>query len=189
MDVVLPTDASSVAESLGSDIDGGDNVFFRLTLRFGRANRAQRLGDEHGAGPRPEILGRDLAAGDLLQIRVHVFGVDSLPFSFVVDVFEQLFATKLLTALDNAGNSLVGDGDSVLHSALATKLEAHLRADDGDVTTTEGRQAEGFVRLTVFVRADANERGLEQPDHRRHDLVAGETGQLDVGFDALTNLP
>ncbi len=53
----------------------------------------------------------------------------------------------------------------------------------------ESRKPEGLVGLPVLVRSDSNQRGFEQPDDGRHDLVAVESFLRDVGLDALSDLP
>ena len=57
------------------------------------------------------------------------------------------------------------------------------------MTTPESGKSEGFVGFSIFVRADANKRRFEKPDHGRHDLVAGESGELNIGLHALADLP
>ena len=77
MDVACPADRRRVAEPLGDELDRADDVALRLGLatRTPRA-RASALRREHRAGPRAEVLGRELLARDLAQVLVDVGRVD-----------------------------------------------------------------------------------------------------------------
>src|SRR5689334_9252117 len=119
MDVVFPADAAGVAEPFRGQVNGGDDVALRLLLCLRRPDCTQRFRGQHGAGPGAEILGRDLATGDLLEVRVDVFRIYFLAFAIVVQILEQLFARQLLTALNDSRDALVGYRDGVLDTALA----------------------------------------------------------------------
>ena len=135
MDVILAADATSVAESLRGHVNGSNDVALSLAFTLGRPDCAQGFRRQHRPCPRPEILGRDFPAGNLLEVRVHVLGVDFLPFAIVVQVLEELFSTQLLTALNNPRDALVGDRNGVLDPALALELESHLGSHHCDVTS------------------------------------------------------
>src|SRR5262245_8832075 len=68
--------------------------------------------------------------------------------------------------------------------ALPAELEAKGRSVDGDVTRRQGRQAERTVRGGVLRVAHADERRLEQPDHRRQHLLPREPRAGKISRDA-----
>ena len=56
---------------------------------------------EHGPGPRPDVLRREVATGGLAQVVVDVVGGDVVDRAVVVDVLEELLAGQLLAAADD----------------------------------------------------------------------------------------
>ena len=73
------------------------------------SNSCKRHGGQHGAGPGAEILGRDVAAGDLAQVGVHVGGGHVLALAVLVEVLEQLLAGQVLAGLHDPGDAAVLD--------------------------------------------------------------------------------
>src|SRR4051812_15925514 len=108
MDVILSTNAARIAESLRSEIDGSNDIFLGFPLRLGCTRGAQRLCREHSACPGPKVLRGYVSARDVLQICIYVLRLDSLSLSIVIQIFEELFAAQLLTALDNARDPSIG---------------------------------------------------------------------------------
>ena len=73
------------------------------------------------------------------------------------------------------------------NAALAAELEAQLVPRHCHVTAPQRRQAERAVVACVLVVADADQRALEQPDHRCQHLVARQLGKVDVTLDTLAD--
>src|SRR5436190_502129 len=72
MDVAAAADRRRVAEMRGHLFDGVDDRLFALRFAVEMLELAQRLGREVRRGPGTEILGGDVLAGDLAQVRVDV---------------------------------------------------------------------------------------------------------------------
>ena len=102
VDVAASRDGGRVAQDVGRLADRLDDVLARLALGLARLERQQRTVREHGPGPRPEVLRRDVSARDLAQVRVDVLGADVADLAVLVDVLEQLLAGQLLAAPDDA---------------------------------------------------------------------------------------
>ena len=76
----------------------------------------------------------------------------------------------------------------MLDAALAAKPEADPAALDVGVAVAQRRQAERAVGAGVFVVADPDQGGVEQPDERRQHRLAPRRGsdrRRQVGLDAL----
>src|SRR5687767_12336997 len=101
MDVALAADGSGVAELLRDRFDRRDDVLLALRLRIDRLHRPQRGRGQDGPGPGAEVLGREVAAGDLAEVIVHVAGADVARLAVVAYVREQLFAGQVLAAFDD----------------------------------------------------------------------------------------
>ena len=93
MDVILAANAPSVAKSLRRHVDSSYDISFRFAPVLGRPHFSERFRRKHRPCPGPEILGGYVAPSDFLHVGVHVFGIDLLTLSLVVEVFEELFAT------------------------------------------------------------------------------------------------
>jgi len=142
---------------------------------------AQHGGDVHAPRPRAEILGADFAAGDLLQVIVHVGRADRLHLARFVLVLEQLLPRQVPAAAHDARELRVVHGDAVELAALAAELEFHARAAHLHVAVAHGGEAEGVVLLGIALVADANRGALEEPHDERQHLAARQPGKGDVG--------
>src|SRR5262249_22693981 len=77
----------------------------------------------------------------------------------------------------------VGDPDALPLAALAAELEPHGRATHVHVAVPHRRQPERAVLLPVLAVADADQRGLEQPDDESQDLLARQALASQVLLD------
>src|SRR5882672_10350042 len=128
MDVTLSADGHRVAEPPRHLADSTRELPLEIAaLPRGRL-RGQGESGEDGASPRSEILGREVVAPDLPQVRIDVGRVYRLTLSLVVQVLEKLVPRQLLTLADHAGEPPVRDADDVVLAALAPELEAKSRA-------------------------------------------------------------
>ena len=109
MHVAFAADARRVAEARGDLLDGLADVLLGLGLVVEFLEFRQGERRQHGAGPGAEILGRDLAPGDLLQIGVHVRRGDRMLLAVIVDILEQVLARQVLAGLDDSGDAPVLD--------------------------------------------------------------------------------
>ena len=101
--------------------------FFLAPASLSKAsNSCKRQGRQHRAGPGAEILGRDVAAGDLLQVGVHVGRGDVFALAVLVHVLEQVLAGQFLAGLDDLGDAPVLQLQPPGLAALALELEAQL---------------------------------------------------------------
>src|SRR6266853_3609641 len=188
VNVVLAAHGTGVAEALGHRVDRPDHVALGFALGLRRPQQEKLPRREHRACPGPEVLRRDVAAGDLAKIGVHVVRRDGLALAGRVDVFEKLIPGQILALLNDAGKTPVGDRHAVIDSALAAEAEEHFSALDLDVTVAQGREAEGAVFAGVLVVAHADERLVEQHHHRGEDLAPGQVARAQVALDALADL-
>src|SRR5579872_5441052 len=94
VDVALAADGLGVAQALGHRLDGRDDVVFGLRLRVERRELLEGAGGQDGAGPGAEVLGRELLAGDLVQVLVHVGRADRARLAVPVEVLEQFVAGR-----------------------------------------------------------------------------------------------
>src|SRR5438132_7339917 len=129
MDVALLRDCGRVAELVGDPGNGTDQLFLGRTRihRTGRLTQESR--GEDGAGPGAEILGREILAGDLLQVLIDVSRVDGFYLAVAVDVLEELLSRDLEEPLDASRHPAVVELDGVLLSTLARECESDLGAD------------------------------------------------------------
>ena len=129
---------------------------------------SERAVGEHGPGPGPEVLRRDVLAGDLAEVVVHVLRAGRRgPRPPRRRTGSSSWPGQVLAARDDAGR---GAGRATSTSCCTpllprnrnrTLLAAHLR-----VAVAQRRQPERAVEPRVLVVADADQRQLEQPDDR-----------------------
>ena len=155
--------------------------------RVARRERPQRAIGKDGPGPRPEVLGRDVAPGDLAQVGVHVVRRDVVRLAVVADVLEELLAGQVLAAPDDRGQPSVADPDLMLAAGLAAESEADACPAHRCVAILERRQAERAVEPGVLVVADPDQGQLEQLDDGRQDLLPRHPGLRQVGVAALAD--
>ena len=187
MDVAPAGDGRRVPEPIGGEADGLDDVLARRPVVGARRERAQRSVGEDGAGPRPEVLGGDVAARDLAEVVVHVVGGDIVRLAVVADVLEELLAGQVLAAPDDGRQPPIPDTDLVLATGLAAEPEADPRPRHRGVPALQGRQAERAVEPRVLVVADPDEGRLQQPDDGRQHLLARHARYRQVGVAAFAD--
>src|SRR5690606_26927651 len=115
---------------------------------------------QRAAGPGAVILGGKIATGHFPEITVHVAGADGSALAVVAQVLEQLLSRQLHAAAHEPGQTPIAQGDLVLHTALAAKLEANRRAMNIDVAGAQRSQPVGAVTARITWIADANQRRL-----------------------------
>ena len=186
MHIAAATDRPGVAELLRDRLDGARDV---LLARRGRVDDVQFLqggSGQHRAGPGAEVLGGELGAGDLAQVRVDVLGRDALAGAVGVEVLEQHLAGQVLAALDGAGEATVLQGDLLPDAALGAEPEPEPVGGDRDVAIAQRRQAERLVGAGVFLVADPDQRGLEQPDDGGQHPRPRQRRRLQIAHHATT---
>ena len=105
----------------------------------------------------------------------------------VLGVLEQVLAWQILAPPDQRRETSIAQADLVGRAALAAEAETDLCAVDLDVAAAERRQAERAVQSRILVVTDADQGELQEPDDRRQDLLAGDTGATEVAVDALAD--
>src|SRR5690606_4149398 len=187
VDVALAADRRRVAEHLG---DRFDDVIDRLraralVLRPGMAGQLACAGQR--AAPGAVVLGGQLLATDLLEVRVHVVGLDQVALAVVVQVAEDLIAGELQALLDEPRQALIGHIDVLLDAALAAELKADRIALQVDVLRAQRRQPKRLVDARVLLVADADQRRLQEPDDASQHLLAGQAAHAQVVVGALAD--
>src|SRR5256885_16013525 len=188
MDVALLRDRGRVAELVGDPGNGTD----QLLLGRPRIHRTGRLTQESrgedGAGPGAEILGREILAGDLLQVLVDISRVDGLDLAVAVDALEELLSRDFEEPLDDSRHPAVVQFDRVLLPTLTPEGEADLGADDVDVPVAQRRQPVGAVLLSVLVIPDADSGVFQQANNRREHLLPWQAGPFEVAVGVFADL-
>src|SRR3954447_13079260 len=113
-------------------------------------------GAQDGRMPSPEVLGRELTAGDLTQVVVDVVALDVDPSTGFAKG-KQLFATAA-PAFESAhelAHFLVCERLHALLAALGAVVERHDAGGAADVVAAHGRETVGLVLLGVLLAADA----------------------------------
>src|SRR6266566_6630804 len=188
MDVALLRDRGRVAELVGDPRDGADQPLPGCASA-GRACRlTQESRGEDGAGPGAEILGREILAGDLLQVLIDVSRVDGFYLAVAVDVLEELLTSDLEEPLDDSRHPAVVELEGVLLSTLAPEGESDLGADDVNVPVAQGRQPVGAVLLSVLIIPDADSGIFQQADDGREHLRPRQVGSFEVAVRVFTDL-
>ncbi len=127
-----------------------------------------------------EVLGREVLAGQLAQVGVDVGGLDDARLALVVHIAKEHLARQILAAQHHAREAPIVDLHRVLDAALAPEMKADVRAAHVDVLFAQRRQAEGAVGARVLLVADADQRDLEEPHHRRQHLLAREARAAEL---------
>src|SRR5258706_5123468 len=187
VNVVLAAHGARVAEALRHGVDRADHVALGFALALRRPQQEKLPRREHRARPGPEVLRRDVPAGDLAKIGVHVVRRDGLALGGGVDVFEKLVPRQILALLNDAGEAPVGDRHRVVDSALAAEAEAHFCALDLDVAVAQRGESEGTVLARVLVVAHADQGLVQQHHHGGEDLPPGEIPRTQIAFHALAD--
>ena len=92
----------------------------------------------HRRRPSTEVLGRDVATGDLAQIAVDLLRRDVSEPARLVDIFEQLRAGQVVTVLEEARALRVGHHLVMQYAVLATEIEHDAPAFDAHVIVVQG---------------------------------------------------
>src|SRR5207248_7732627 len=164
-------------------VDGRDDVALRLVLRIEGRGLAQCACGKDCSGPGTEILGREVFAGDFADVLVHIIRGDSAALPLGVDVLKELLARELLAAFDHARHATIRDPHGDFAPALALEEKTHGRPPDVDVAAAQRGQAEGVILPRVLLVADAQIRGLQQPDDRRRHLLFRQAFAAQVACD------
>lgn len=108
---------------------------------------SQGQGGEKRPGPGSKILGRDLFAADLAQIRVDLVRADRVSIAVVADILEELVSGQVAAALDDARQTPVAGPALVPHSAFAAKRETYRIAADSCMPIAQRGQAKAVIGL------------------------------------------
>jgi hypothetical protein len=181
VDVARARDGPGVPEDRGGRVDRLDDVLARLCCIARLAGCFERPEREHRAGPGAKVLGahRRIVRG-LAEVGIHGVGVDPLDGTVVLRVLEEVLAGQVLGPANDRGQAAIDDPDLLRPARLPTKAETHPGTADLGVAIPQGRQAERAIQARVFVVADAHPGELEQPDHRRQDLLARQSRRAQV---------
>src|SRR5215207_7265511 len=104
-------------------------------------------GGDHGPRPGPEILGRELAAHDFLDVRVQVPGLDVANLAAIIHVLEDLVAWQFYTLLHHLAQPAIRDDLPVSLAPLSAVLEGHGVACNMEELAPERHYAVGPVML------------------------------------------
>src|SRR2546429_4045199 len=180
MDVALLRHRGRVAELVGNPGDGTDQLLLGRT-RICRAGRlTQESRGEDGAGPGAEILGREILAGDLVQVLVDVCRVDGLYLAVAIDVLEELLSGDLEEPLDDSRHPAVVELDRMLLATLAPEGESDLGADDVDVPVAQRCQSIRAILFSILVIPDADSGVFEQANDGREHFLPWQAGSFEV---------
>ena len=156
-------------------------------LSVGRFQATERPEGCQCAGPRPEVLGREVAARRIAQIGVDVIGRHPLDVPVGVHALEQLLARQLLAAANDASEAPIAQAHLDQPARLAPEAEPDPVALDAGVAVAEGGQPEGAVEPRVGLVADPDQGQFEQADDGGQDLVARQSGSGQVGVAPLAD--
>ena len=172
MHVRLAGDARRVAELFGHALDGPHDVLLSLRLGVERLELLQRHRRQNRARPGAKVLGGDVLAGDALQILVDVPRLHVHALAILVKVLEQLVARHVFASAHYLGDTLILQLNVPVLTALARELEGDGVVVHVHVLFAYRGEPVGLVLLRVLRVAYADERRLQELDHRRQDLVA-----------------
>ncbi len=143
----------------------------------------QQAGGEDARAPGAEVLHREVVAGDLAQVLVHVLGAHVALGAELVDVPEQLLARQVLAAAYDPRQPPVDDPRLDLAAVLRTEREADVIAPHGGVPVAHRGCAERVVQPRVLVVADPQQCRVDQPQHGRQHLLPRQAAQRHVAID------
>ena len=111
MDVRPAADCARITEHSGDRVDRLNDILRGVRPGLG-GHLPQRRAGEHGAGPGPEVLCREVLPGDFLQILVHVARSDLPPLAVLVDVLKEFLAWKVAAVPDDPRQAATADAGS-----------------------------------------------------------------------------
>lgn len=150
---------------------------------FGERDRGQ-----HGAAPCPEILCRDLRAGNFLEIGVDVARADFALGTLFIQILEQVLARKILACLDDPGDTPVANAETPLFSTFALEAEAKFGPVNRDMPVLERRQPVALILFCVVGVADADHGRFQQSHDCREHLLARQTAKAEMFVDFAADL-
>lgn len=104
----------------------------------------------------------------------------------LVDILEQLRAGQVVAVLENAREPLVTDHFVMQDAVLATEIPHDASIFEAHVIIAQGDQPQAVVLLRILRVADARQRELHQPNHRRQNLLARQDAAAQIRLDALS---
>src|SRR3569623_496040 len=177
MNVALPADRPGIAEQLRHGGHGIDHIAPSLGVAGELCAGQQGGGREPRAVPGAEILGREVVAGNRMQIIVDVGRVDRGDVAVIVHILEQFIARQIAATFDDASEAAIRDVDLMTLAALAAKIEMHGGAVDRDVAIAHGGEAVRAVLARIFLIADAYQCEFEQTHDGRQYFILGHARQ------------
>ena len=90
----------------------------------------------------------------------------------LIDVLEKLLSGEISALSDDARQPLISETDRMSLSRLAAETKTNRRSLDLGMLILKGCQTEGAVRPGVFLIADADMCGFQQPHDRGQDFRA-----------------
>src|SRR5262245_7259612 len=182
--VVRAADRPRGVQACRYGVDARTDLLRPLALSRAGGLPAQRFGRQQAAGPGAEVLGRELLAGGAAQVVVDVLRAHGRALARLREVLEQPFARQRLAARHQPRQPAVEQLAALPLAQLAAELEHHARPSYAHVPVPQGRESVRRVVLRVLFVAYAQARVLQQREHRRDDLRAGQTRALEVAAHA-----
>src|SRR5437773_6681125 len=108
-----------------------------------------------------------------------------MKLAVVIGVLKEKLPGKLLTGAHNSRDPAVGEIDLAELAAFALKAQMNDRPFYFGVTIAQRRQAIGAIGSGVFFVADADQRAVEEGNHRGDDFFSWQAGQSEVAGNAL----
>ena len=187
--IALAAHGGRIAQQLRHFLDRADHELARLDhglpnqLGALKPPRARTIAAGQSMSERVLRYG-EIGAGDLAQIVVDIRRRHRMPRAVRVEILKQVLSREIHAAPDDPGDARVAHRHVVLDAALAAKLKAQGAGRHLQMLLAQGREAVGAVVAGIFLAADADQRRVEQTNHRREHLVARHAVEGEIARHA-----
>lgn len=188
MDVAFPANGGRIPQHARHGFDGSNHVApcFPFVREF--AEFLKGLRGEHGAGPSAEILGGERTASDFFEVFIYFRRSHIHRPAILIEVSEELLAWQVFTTADDLCEPGIFDIDHMVLPGFSAEREGELLPAHGDMAVAHGGKSEGMVRSGVFIAADPDEGGLQQPGDGGEHFFPRQALARQIALHASANL-
>lgn len=178
MNIGFSGDGGRIAQMLGHEGE-------KIVVLHGVGSLEQPFEGKGACRPGAEILGREIAVHRLPDILVHIAGIDRPDCPVLADILKEMLARQILHALDEAGETAIGDAECAELAGLGAEPQGQAIPAELGMTLQERGGAEAPVRASITFIADPDAPAVKQPNDRGQSPLFGQASRRQIHLHSL----